>query len=339
MKVEQNRTLIVALIVVLLLVTESLAKQEASHGEVLKLFKDVSDRVDIRAAGNPPFSLRMRVEVAPLEPGEKSLHGTLALTWFSPGEWREEITLLDFKQVRIAFQGKLWTSRPVPFEPVRAFQLEQLLDLRSQWTLRPFESAEEKRQKKQQGIVMRCVEVDGKLEPSRELCTDAASLLPLAVKAPAPHMPSYEYGDYAPFGNKQYPRLMRVYEGRKLVLEAHVVELASSSEAAPSLLSPPTGAISWDWCDNATPPKLLASFPPHYPEVAKRSGREGVVSVFAVIAKDGTPSDLAVVRSAGPDFDTSALAAVARWHYRPQMCGTNSVPIETVFDVRYTLRP
>lgn len=339
MKIWPKRNVSAALVVAVLLVSGTPAEQAQQQERVLQFLKEVRDLTDIRSADSPPFRVRARVEAAPLKPGMKPSHGTLLLSWLAPAQWREEITFPGYSQVRIASQGKLWTARDAPFESVRAYQLEELINLRSQWTLRQGESArEENKEKKQKGSVMRCIEVKGYLEPGRELCSDAESLVPLATRAVASHLTSYEYGDYAPWGSKQFPHLMRAYEGKNLVIEARLEELALISEPPASLLSLPAGATAWDWCDNAEPAKALDKTAPHYPQAARQSGREADVSVYAVIATDGSPQHLTVVRSAGPDFDASILAAVARWRYRPGMCGDNPITTETVIDVAYRLR-
>jgi TonB family protein len=336
MKIGAKRCLSAALVVAVLLVSGGLAEQKQQEEQVLQLLKKARDVADIRAADSPPFSLRARIQAAPLRRGRKALDGTLLLYWVSPTRWRQEITFPGYSQVRIASQGKLWTTRNVPFEPVRAYQLEQLMDVQSQWTLREGESArEERKERKQKGVRLRCIEVKGELEPRRELCADAESLVPLTTRIAASHLISCEYGDYAPWGSREFPRLMRVYEDKDLVIEAQIEKLAPTLEPAASLLAPPASATAWDWCNNAEPATVLSKAAPHYPQAARRSGQEAEVSVYAVIATDGSLHDLAVVRSGGPDFDASALAAISRWRYRPGMCGINPIPTETVIEVRY----
>jgi TonB family protein len=273
-----------------------------------------------------------------LEGAAGSLDGTLVLTWFSPNEWREEITLPGFSQVRIASKGRLWTARNVPFESLRAYQLEKLIDLRSAWTVRSDESVEGVKGRKANGVAASCVEVKGKLDHGRRtLCADAQSLLPLTTGALSQDLRPNEYGEYTPWESKQFPRLMRSYERKALAIELRVEELGPSSESAASLLSPPSEATVWDWCDNAQPPREISWVGPQYPDQAQQRGEIGTVSVYAFIAKDGIPSNLAVVRSAGRDLDAATLAVLPRWGFQPAMCAANPIPTETVIEVNYLL--
>jgi protein TonB len=118
-----------------------------------------------------------------------------------------------------------------------------------------------------------------------------------------------------------------------------VDELVANVNLDESVFSPPAQSIAADWCANPEPPKALEKPGPSYPESAKAKGQQGVVSVYGVVGADGAVHGLTVVRSAGRDFDSATLAAVARWKYRPAMCGGNPTPIEKLIDVTYALQP
>jgi len=77
--------------------------------------------------------------------------------------------------------------------------------------------------------------------------------------------------------------------------------------------------------------------PPHYPEEAKQTQRQGTVDLYGIIAADGHITNLVTVRSAGTDLDKSSLDAVSKWLYHPAMCGTNPVSAETVVSIHYSL--
>ena len=75
---------------------------------------------------------------------------------------------------------------------------------------------------------------------------------------------------------------------------------------------------------------------PVYPPEAKQAHIQGVVSLHAIIAKDGTVQNLSVI-SGDPLLAASALEAVDRWVYRPTLLNGEPVEVETVIDVNYTL--
>jgi TonB family protein len=317
------------------------ADKKQHQQEALQFLNRVRETTNIAAPDSPPFQLRAHVVAAPVERGRPQHDGTYALTWASPDRWREEITFPGYHRVRVAAQKKLWTAADLPFEPVRVYELSQLFDLRSQWTLQPDESANLQKAKNHKGVDTQCVEVRSDLEPGREVCADASSSLPLRMEMLMPYNPlrtSFEYAEFQPSGGKQFPRVMRAFEGKSLALEVRVDELAQNLNPDESIFAPPTQAVSWDWCADAEPARAIEKSAPRYPEAAKASRQQGVVSVYAVVGVDGSLNSLAVVRSAGRDFDAATLAAMARWRYRPAVCGGKPTPFETVIDVAYTLQ-
>ena len=63
--------------------------------------------------------------------------------------------------------------------------------------------------------------------------------------------------------------------------------------------------------------KQVKEVTPEYPEYVRRAGLQGVVEIAYSIEKDGSVSNLAVVRSAHPTLDRLGLDAVAQWRYEP----------------------
>jgi TonB family protein len=77
---------------------------------------------------------------------------------------------------------------------------------------------------------------------------------------------------------------------------------------------------------------------PVYPEEAKRQGIEGVVTLEAVIGKDGTVQSLSVI-SGDPLLVPPALEAVKQWEYRPTLLNGAPVEVTTQIQVNFSLRP
>src|ERR1035441_3097029 len=118
-----NRFIVGAVLMVGFLVAEGSAKENQRQEKAKQILKTVEALTDIRAAGSAPFRLRERIFVAPLNPVGRA-NWSFDLAWFSPTEWREEVASPDFRQVRIASHGKLWTTRSAPTEPLRVFDIE-----------------------------------------------------------------------------------------------------------------------------------------------------------------------------------------------------------------------
>ncbi len=66
-------------------------------------------------------------------------------------------------------------------------------------------------------------------------------------------------------------------------------------------------------------PVPVVRITPDYPRVPASRGQEGYVVVEFTIAKDGTVRDVRVVESSSSVFERSAIRAVQRWRYRPQI--------------------
>ncbi|HEV2247449.1 MAG TPA: energy transducer TonB [Terriglobia bacterium] len=75
---------------------------------------------------------------------------------------------------------------------------------------------------------------------------------------------------------------------------------------------------------------------PDYPQLAKLARTQGTVRLEALIAADGTVTDLKVV-GGHPLLVKAALEAVERWRYRPTLLNGQPVEVETEIDVNFAL--
>jgi protein TonB len=87
---------------------------------------------------------------------------------------------------------------------------------------------------------------------------------------------------------------------------------------------------------NVASTKLVSKATPAYPALAKQSRVQGVVSLDAIIAKDGTVANLTVI-SGHPLLVPAAVDAVRQWVYQPTLLNGNPVEVETQIDVNFTL--
>jgi protein TonB len=87
---------------------------------------------------------------------------------------------------------------------------------------------------------------------------------------------------------------------------------------------------------NVQQAKLVRQVKPVYPPLAKQARIQGVVKFTAIIAKDGTISNLQLV-SGHPLLVPSAQEAVKQWIYHPTLLNQEPVEVITQIDVNFTL--
>ena len=80
-------------------------------------------------------------------------------------------------------------------------------------------------------------------------------------------------------------------------------------------------------------PGLIKKVEPRYPPIARSARMEGTVVVDAVIRKDGTVSDVKVLKSSSPMFEQECINAVQQWRFTP---GSQDVILTVT--VRFTLK-
>jgi protein TonB len=80
-------------------------------------------------------------------------------------------------------------------------------------------------------------------------------------------------------------------------------------------------------------PGLVKKVEPIYPPIARSARLEGSVVVDAVILKDGTVSEVKVLRSSNRMFDQACIDAVRQWRFTP---GSQDVVLTVT--VNFTLR-
>ena len=82
----------------------------------------------------------------------------------------------------------------------------------------------------------------------------------------------------------------------------------------------------------------LARFPPQYPPWAQQRGLEGWVELTFIVTEQGTVMDPVVTDSSPKGaFEDSALAAVARWRFRPVMENGEPQPVRVFLHVDFEI--
>lgn len=82
--------------------------------------------------------------------------------------------------------------------------------------------------------------------------------------------------------------------------------------------------------------QIISKVNPVYPAEAKEQGIQGAVVLHAIIDRDGTIKELAIV--SGPEqLQASAIEAVRQWVYKPYLLNGEPVEVETTITVNYSL--
>jgi protein TonB len=87
---------------------------------------------------------------------------------------------------------------------------------------------------------------------------------------------------------------------------------------------------------NVEEARLANRVQPVYPALARQARITGVVVLHAIIAKDGTISQLEVI-SGHPLLVQSALDAVKQWRYQPEVLNGDPVEVDTTITVTFQL--
>jgi TonB family protein len=86
-----------------------------------------------------------------------------------------------------------------------------------------------------------------------------------------------------------------------------------------------------------SPPELISSVAPEYPEAA-RKGKDkfdGKCLVNIVVDSSGVPHDVHIVRSLRPDFDASAIKAVEQYRFKPAKRAGEPVAVSVNVEVNF----
>jgi TonB family protein len=91
------------------------------------------------------------------------------------------------------------------------------------------------------------------------------------------------------------------------------------------------------------PPKIIKKVDPHYPYAALKSGVRGITGLLyahAVVQKDGSLGDIAILKSPGAQygFDEMALRALRKWKYEPVTFDGRLVEVPLAIAVDFQLR-
>jgi len=67
-------------------------------------------------------------------------------------------------------------------------------------------------------------------------------------------------------------------------------------------------------------------------------GVQGTVSLDVIVARDGTPANIRIVRSLDRDLDREAVEALRLWRFIPGTLGGRPVDVEVVVMIEFWIR-
>ena len=84
-------------------------------------------------------------------------------------------------------------------------------------------------------------------------------------------------------------------------------------------------------------PKLVRSVPPDYPDIALKSGIEGLVRVKILVDREGKPGAVSVVHSSADVLNDAAVAAAWKFRFTPGYSNSGPVPVSVEVPFRFRL--
>jgi len=84
-------------------------------------------------------------------------------------------------------------------------------------------------------------------------------------------------------------------------------------------------------------PRALFAPDPEYSEEARKAKYQGTVILYLIVAADGRPRDIRIVRSLGLGLDEKAMEAVKTWKFEPAMKDGHPVSVQINVEVSFRL--
>jgi TonB family protein len=285
----------------------------------------------------PHFALKGNIQI---KDKGKPINGAYLLVWNGPDEWKEEISLPGYFEKQVGAKGVVYLKRTVDFTPLRIEQLHSTLGYGSslgpglnsfvQIAPRSGETVQKISDRKIRGIKAKCVEITSVEKNNREVCIDASSGTLLRKD-------SFLDKEMMPTDTKVFPRLLSYEEHGDPIIEVRITELSTSHTFSSADFMAPTDASSRPGCMNPVPFHMIHRVDPKYPQEDRQSRTQGTVSVYALIAKDGSVQNARVVSGVSTGLNNATLDAIKQWHYEPATCNGVPVDTETVLTANYIL--
>jgi TonB family protein len=303
-----------------------------------QLLSAAAESLDIRSEGSKPFQLDADFTALNKVP----MRGHLTWKWLANDHWSQEITMPNFRQRNVRIGDTLYTSRNLPFTPLRVKELQDLFEIHTdtspEWTIT------RNKRKGRGGNEIECIELrlvaspDRALwNPKREICIARGTRELLSqVEIKFGEQRTREFSDYRAFGRHYYPRILTLRVNESVLLKVDVVSLSEPTFAEHDF-TPADGAIVRHQCDHMIPPRGLVTPNAAYPLTEAQSKNGGTAIVELTVLPDGTVDNPQLIESAGNDIDQAVLEVVRRWKFEPARCGNS--PVAADFQTEFSFKP
>jgi TonB family protein len=314
--------------------------QAEDQSDIRQTFVKAAEQADLRSPGSQPFELGASVEAFGAK-GQSS-RGTYRLLWASQSEWREQIIFPGYERTRVGGSEKYWQERSINYELPQILQLDQALEFPSRLRNSAATVAGKLKTETLKGLSLECAHSKSDYEEG-DFCFDSTrgplmlEKLPHGAGGGLDNTRAREYSDFTAFGQKLFPRSIRVVGQDQPSIVFSVDKLTPLGQTMASDFNPQPGAQEWLTCSHPEPPKLKHRIIPIYPEAAKTKRIQGRVALYALIGPDGMVHNLKVMGSLDPLLDESAFQAVSQWQYEPRKCGDRSTLVDIFIDVIFSL--
>lgn len=292
---------------------------------------------DLRADGSSPFVLHAQLKFTN---SKGQADGSYLLIWVSKNRWHEEVHFGDFSRVRDGVDGGHRQIRTFEYEPQVTWDLAGMLNVGNLTRLSLKESAGKPRNRKIGGRTLSCVEIRSAGYKRRELCFDAGTgLLAHATVSSIAGDQEIDYSQEAVIGTKQFAHEIRSQREGGFVLEVTVSDLTAASESIHLPMPDPARSEFWSVCTDGTPPEVIHTAFPHYPDKSKMNREQGRVVIYARVETDGTVSHLHVLSSPSPDLAQAATDALMQYRFAPATCAGVPIRMEITSGAVFEMRP
>jgi TonB family protein len=323
------KKLILTTVVLLCSFSSSLVATDPAAQQLLIAAKQQASLVHNQAG---PYQLDVHFMIQMNTPNQ----GHLIFKWEAENRWWRKIVMDQFEQIEIRDGDKLYTSRNIPFTPVRIGELVGLLQFAegSASLL-----VKKQKQRIENGIETTCLQVEQENVKGKphEVCVNPASreILRDEWQVPPDERRKEQYSDYFDFGGHHYPRKLQLVVNGSVVISANIRGLTSAAFDQ-ALLLPPKGAIERRQCGDMKHAVPIKTPDPTYPPSASHNKLMGDTTVAMTVLTDGSVSNIQLLGTATRTMDDATLQTLKGWKFKPAMCGSEPVvsDIEVVVSFR-----
>jgi TonB family protein len=316
------------------------ASDKPSQQESIELLRQAVAKTNIFEL--PSFEMKAAVRVLI---GGKQADGAYRLQWNGADEWREEVSFPGYSEIQVGGKNTLWVRRNADFMPFLIYNLHRALGFGSSGSppsvslirldLAPQDSVTGRRDRKERGEKLDCVEIDDAFKQNSELCIfESTKTLARLSRGWTTDFDN----DLQAAGTKMFPKVLTLESEGRTTARVELKELVTPVQFPAGTFNPPAETAPTPGCMNPQPAHLVRMHLPNYPSIARSQRIQGTVTIQATIGIDGIPRVRKVIETPSPALEASGTDAIQQWRYTPATCNSQAVEMETILQVNYYIR-